>query len=93
MPLSGNIEEIASKILSEGNFRGGRVSLSKQENVKERKNQSEQAFSLSFSPHLTRLIFQEIINSVSLISNTFYKYLECFVWQVTQKFKIKHGKF
>lgn len=28
VPLSGNIEEMASKILSEGNFRGGRLSLS-----------------------------------------------------------------
>lgn len=34
VPLSGNIEEMASKILSEGNFRGGRLPLSKQENVK-----------------------------------------------------------
>lgn len=34
VPLSGNIEEMASKILSEGNFRGGQLSLSKHENMK-----------------------------------------------------------
>lgn len=34
VPLSGNIEEMASNILSEGNFRGGWLSFS----VKEAKN-------------------------------------------------------
>lgn len=37
VPLSGNIEEMASKILSEGNFRGGQVSLSERGNMEGQK--------------------------------------------------------
>lgn len=39
VPLSGNIEEMASKILSEGNFRGGQLSLSKHGNIQGKKEQ------------------------------------------------------
>lgn len=39
VPLSGNIEEMASKILSEGNFRGGQLYLSKHGNIQGKKEQ------------------------------------------------------
>lgn len=61
VPLSGNMEEMASKILSEGNFRGGRLSLSKYGNMKKKNHPSKQVFTLSFpSPnyiYITKIIF------------------------------------
>lgn len=78
VPLSGNIEEIASKILSEGNFRGGRLSLSKQGNEKGKKNESEQAHQCFILSTLSNADFSRNYQfCVSLTSNLFYKYLEC----------------
>ena len=92
VPLSGNIEEIASKILSEGNFRGGRLSLSKQGNEKGKKNESEQAHQCFILSTLSNAdLSRNYQFCVSLTSNLFYKYLEC--WQVRQNSKSNMQSF
>lgn len=92
VPLSGNIEEIASKILSEGNFRGGRLSLSKQGNAKGKKNESERAHQCFILSTLNNADFSRNYQlCVSLTSNLFYKYLEC--WWVRQNSKSNMQSF
>lgn len=74
VPLSGNIEEMASKILSEGNFRGGRLSLSIVGNKKGEKDERKQVFRSFISStqlHLTELMLYENHHlRVSLTSDT-----------------------
>lgn len=92
VPLSGNIEEMASKILSEGNFRGGRLSLSVSGNKKGKKDERKASLSILHFLHTTTSNKANFLRKLSTLCFTYFWHMSHVCMECRQARRTKHLK-